>query len=88
MLYRVIGKIYVKFRIIRGKKTLKIHMPKCMRIMYSEIHTFKGFIICNISGDKKLGIVKIPTLGLGDGALRHNFEKTQREWNQEDKIIT
>ena len=32
-------------------------MPKYMRIMYSGNHTNKRrFIICNISGDKKLGI--------------------------------
>ena len=27
---------------------------------------------------------KLSTLGLEDGALRHNFEKL-REWDQEDK---
>ena len=39
------------------KNPLKIHMPKCMRIIYSGNYTNKkGYIIPNINGDKKLGI--------------------------------
>ena len=31
-------------------------MPKCMRITYSRNHSNKrGFVIPNVSGDKKLG---------------------------------